>query len=104
MSPAADALDILTDHAEIQANMFRGAIAEKEGAQRYRIFLPCPRRHPGPWAQGPGLRARARGCPGCGGEDGGARPPDEDSEDGEDEAPGRARSPAYDLFAAGGRS
>ena len=38
------ALEILTDHAEIHASIFRGAIAEKEGAQRLPIFLPCPRR------------------------------------------------------------
>ena len=35
----SDALEILTDHAEIQASIFRGAIAEKKELRDFRRVL-----------------------------------------------------------------
>ena len=36
---SSDALEILTDHAEIQASIFRGAIAEKKELRDFRRVL-----------------------------------------------------------------
>ena len=53
---SSDALEILTDHAEIQARIFRGAIAEKKGLKDFPFFC-----HARGGIPGPGPRARASG-------------------------------------------